>query len=196
MRFILPLAALALTAIVITWPEMDNKILPVEKSALIPDTNRAQNELLNPRFESVDQNQNPYNVTAERAIQNQQNANLLKLEKPHGSMTMKDGAALNITSDLGSYEKEQEKLFLEKNVTLEHQSGYTLSTEELRVDLKDGQAFSDKDVEIKGDQGTIKAKGLDGDTETEILIFKGPATLTLNNTNAPANNMAGETPNE
>jgi len=180
MRFMLPLSALILTVIVITWPENDNKIMTIEEQALLPDTDLAKNELLNPRFESVDKDLNPYTVTATRALQNQENAGFLRLENPNGHMVLKDGQTLKVDALNGTYEQEEEKLFLQDSVKLEHQSGYILTTEELRVDLKKGQAFSDKDVKITGTDGTITATGLDGDTNTEILIFKGPATLTLN----------------
>lgn len=179
MRLLLPLSALALTVVVITWPETDNKIIAVDERSLIPDMDLAKNELLNPKFESVDKDLNPYTVTATRALQNQENASLLKLENPNGNIILKDGQSLHIDALNGTYEQEEEKLFLEQDVKLKHQSGYVLTTQELRVDLKTGQAFSDKDVEIKGVDGHIKAKGLDGNTNTEILIFKGPATLTL-----------------
>lgn len=180
MRFILPLLALTLTVVVIAWPEMDDKITTIKKEELLPDAKLAENELINPRFQSTDKELNPYTVTAKSAIQNQQNPDLVKLDAPKGSMIMKDGATLKIEANSGSYEQKKEKLFLENNVKLNHQSGYILNTEELRVDLKKGQTFSDKDVIITGTDGTIQAKGLDGNLETEVLIFKGPATLTLN----------------
>jgi LPS export ABC transporter protein LptC len=188
MRLALPLLALALTVVVIAWPEMDDKIVTIQKDKLLPDANLAENELINPRFQSTDKDLNPYTVTAKSAIQNQQNADLVKLDTPKGSMTMKDGAILNVEANAGSYEQKQEKLFLENNVILNHQSGYILQTQELRVDLKKGQAFSDKEVMITGTDGTINAAGLEGDLDNEILIFKGPATLTLNpkETLAPA----------
>ncbi|NCO03888.1 MAG: LPS export ABC transporter periplasmic protein LptC [Alphaproteobacteria bacterium] len=188
MRLLLPLSALALTIIVITWPETDNKIIAIDERSLIPNTDLAKNELLNPKFESIDKDLNPYTVTATRALQNQENANLLKLENPNGNMILKDGQALYVDAINGTYEQEEEKLFLEKDVTLKHQSGYVLTTQELRIDLKNGQAFSDKDVEITGIDGHIKAKGLDGDTNTEVLIFKGPATLTLTPSAPPKKN--------
>lgn len=189
MRFILPLIALILITIIMTWSETDNKILSIEEVSLLPNTDLAENELLNPKFESVDKDLNPYTVRATRALQNQENADLLKLENPNGNMILKDGQTLNIKALNGTYEQKEEKLFLQENVKLEHQSGYILETQELRVDLKKGQAFSDKDVQITGVDGTINATGLEGDTNTEILIFKGPATLIINNNTNGENNV-------
>lgn len=182
MRLALPLLALVLTVVVMAWPEMDDKIVTVKKEDLLPNANLAENELINPRFNSRDRDLNPYTVTATRAIQNQQEPDLIKLDSPTGNMTLKDGALLDVKANAGSYEQKEEKLFLESDVELTHQSGYVLTTDELRVDLKNGQAFSDKDVQITASEGNIEATGLDGNLETEILIFKGPAKMTLNST--------------
>ena len=194
MRLALPLLALVLTVVVMAWPEMDDKIVTFKKEHLLPNTNLAENELINPRFNSRDRDLNPYTVTATRAIQNQQEPDLIKLDSPTGNMTLKDGALLDVKANAGSYEQKEEKLFLESDVELTHQSGYVLTTDELRVDLKNGQAFSDKDVQITASEGNIEATGLDGNLETEILIFKGPAKMKLNNT--PQKTAEEKTPEE
>lgn len=190
MRLILPLCALILTVVVVAWPEMDEDIATLQQEDLLLNTSAAENELVNPRFQSTDKELNPYTVTAKSALQNQQNPDLVKLDSPKGNMVLKDGATLEVQALSGSYEQKQEKLFLENQVTLNHQSGYILNTEELRVDLKKGEAFSDKNVIIKGTDGTINAAGLDGNLDHEILIFKGPATLTLNADKINDNNNA------
>lgn len=181
MRFILPLAALGLIAVVIAWPEVEDKIVIVEKKKLIPEskTEIGENELLNPHFTTTDAQQQPVNVTAARAIQNQENPDLLKLDKPNADLKMKNGSNVKIESLQGTYEQKTEKLFLQDNVKIHHESGYVLEAEELRVDMKTREAFSDKTVHVKGPDAKVIATGLEGNVENGILIFKGPATLTL-----------------
>ncbi|HPF79042.1 MAG TPA: LPS export ABC transporter periplasmic protein LptC [Alphaproteobacteria bacterium] len=181
MRFALPLAAVALTVIVISWPEMDDKIVIIPKDELVaPSENDiGENELLNPNFETTDAQQQPVNVTAERALQNQQDPNLVKLDKPNADLKMKDGSDVHIEALQGTYEQGAEKLFLQDDVKVRHQSGYELQAKELRVDMKTREAFSDKKVRVVGPDATIHATGLEGNVEDGILIFKGPATLTL-----------------
>ncbi len=180
MRFILPFAALTLTVIVLTWPEMDNKVTVIPKEDIAPQTEIGENELVNPHFKTTDAQQQPIDITAIRAIQNQENPNLIKLDKPNADLKMKDGSTIQIKADRGIYEQEVEKLFLEQNVQIHHGSGYTLFAEELRINMKTQEAFSDKTVRIKGSKAEINAKGLEGNMKEGILIFKGPATLTLN----------------
>lgn len=189
MRFILPLMALGLMVVIITWPRMDDKIMVVEKKDILPESvdDIGQNELLNPRFQTTDAQANPVNVTAKRALQNQENPNLITLDTPKADLKMKDGSAVNVDALNGTYEQETEKLFLQNQVKIRHESGYELRAEELRVDMKTREAFSDKDVEVEGPDGKIKATGLEGNVEDGILIFKGPATLTLSpNQKSPA----------
>jgi len=49
----------------------------------------------------------------------------------------------------------------------------------LRVNIKTQEAFSDRDVTIEGPEAHIDAKGLSGNVEAGILVFPGPAKLTL-----------------
>ncbi len=181
MRFILPLTAIILTFIVIILPKMKDQLVIVPKETLVQqtDSNIGANELLNPNFETVDSNKNPVKITADRAIQNQQNPNLLKLENPHADLKMKDGSKVEIKAINGNYEQETEKLFLTNDVIIKHASGYKLNAEELRIDMQTKEAFSDKNVTIDGPAATIDAVGLEGNVDNGILIFKGPATMTL-----------------
>ena len=189
MRFGLPFIALALMVVVITWPEMDDKIVVVQKEELIPESvnDIGENELLNPRFETTDNQNQPVNITAARALQNQENPNLVRLEIPNADLQMSNGARLNINAVEGTYEQESEKLFLQNNVRILHESGYELQAQELRVDMKTQQAFSDKDVRIDGPDAVIEATGLDGNMDEGVLVFKGPAKLTLHNKNTSQN---------
>lgn len=181
MRVVLPLIAIALTFIVIVLPKMKDQLVIVPKETLVQPTNSniGANELLNPNFETIDSNKNPVKVTATRALQNQENPNLLKLENPQADLKMKDGSDVDIQAVNGAYEQETEKLFLTKDVIIKHASGYQLNAEELRIDMKTKEAFSDKNVTINGPAAKIEATGLEGNVDNGILTFKGPAKMTL-----------------
>ena len=183
MRYGLPLLAVTLTVIVIFWPDDTGKIAIIQKEELIPEDKSliGQNELLNPRFETTDSQLQPVNVTAIRALQNQDNPNLIKLEKPNADLKMEDGSDIHLEALDGTYEQETEKLFLRDQVKIRHESGYELQAEELRVDMKTREAFSDKNVLIDGPDAKIEAIGLEGSMATGILTFKGPAKLTIYN---------------
>lgn len=179
MRILLPLSALALIAIVFAWPDMEKKIEPVRKEEILPKAIKAQNELIKPRFESTDRKKQPFTVTAVTARQNEENPELVYLEKPVADMLLNNGARVSGKADKGIYEQQTEKLFLEGHVRLLHDSGYELEAEEMRIDMKTREAFSDKAVYVHGPAGTVKAVGLKALSQEELLVFNGPATLTL-----------------
>jgi lipopolysaccharide export system protein LptC len=189
MRFVLPILAVILTVVVITWPDMEDKIVIIQKDDLIPtsESDIGENELLSPNFQTTDAQSQPVNVTANRALQNQENPNLVKLESPIADLKMKDGSAVNIKAIDGTYEQDTEKLFLQNDVKINHESGYELQAEELRINMKTREAFSDKDVRIQGPDAQIEATGLEGNVDEGVLIFKGPATLTISKNTKPKN---------
>ena len=185
MRFILPIIAIGLTFVVIAWPKMEEDLVIIPKEELVqqPKNEIGENELLTPNFETIDSNQNPVRVSATRALQNQENPNLIKLENPNADLQMKNGDKVNITSLDGSYEQETQKLFLKNNVQIKHASGYELRAEELRVDMKTREAYSDKKVSIDGPVAFIQSNGLEGNVDNGTLIFKGPAKMILKSKN-------------
>lgn len=178
LRFILPLFALVLTVILLTWGE-GRRVEPLKKEDLMPQAENIQNELLKPTFSSVDEKNQPYSVTADRASQNRENPDLIELEKPVANLAMNDGTKLEGQASAGLYEQKSQKLNLEGAVKIAHSNGYTLSTEELRVDMATQQAWSGQNVHIAGPDGTLDATGLEGGTAEGTLVFTGPAKIIL-----------------
>ena len=68
MRLLLPLVALGIVWLVISWPNLKNRLEPVKAQLALPE-NVGQNELLRPRYQSMDNKEQSYNITAHRAIQ-------------------------------------------------------------------------------------------------------------------------------
>jgi lipopolysaccharide export system protein LptC len=182
MRLILPVIALALFAIVFVWSDVQrNNILPSIDAAKMP-TNVGQNELVNPRFESVDEKNQPFTITAKRAVQNKSDEQLVMLDEPLGDMTLNSGEKIGIRADRGSFRQDSKILLLRGKVQLNHDKGYQLEMEELDVDLMQNTALSKVDIAGHGPDGTLAAKGLEGSSETGNLVFNGPAKLILTNT--------------
>lgn len=178
LRYILPLIALVMTVVVLTWDE-GNRIAPPKKEEIIPASQDIQNELLKPVFNSVDDKNQPYSVTADRATQSRENADIVELQKPVATLAMNSGEQVDANAANGLYEQKAQKLNLAGAVHLVHSNGYTLTTEELRVDLMTHKAYSGRDVHVEGPGGTIDATGLEGDSVTGALIFTGPAKVIL-----------------
>jgi len=179
MRIILPLLALAMAVLVFTWDDAGDRVKPLAKDEMAPQAPTVQNELVKPVFQSVDEKNQPYVVSADRATQDKTNPDLLTLEQPRAELTMLDGVQIKAQAMTGLYEQESRRLTLNTHVTLDHSQGYQLVSEELRVDAISQKVFSGRDVTITGPASRLEAKGLEGDASTGRLIFSGPAKVVL-----------------
>jgi len=182
LRLALPIFGLSLIAVIFAWPRMEETVEPIAREELLPSTPIAQNELINPRYESRDDKKQPFTITAQKATQGQDNPEIIELESPTADLLMNDGSWLAAKANTGIYEQNSEKLFLNGNVRLFHDDGYQLESDEMRINLQTQESFSDKDVIAQGPQGTINAIGLEAYGADNKLIFKGPATMTLTDT--------------
>lgn len=177
MRLVLPIAAFAIIAVLFAWPEMDAPVLPAGKD--LP-ARAGQNEVVAPRFESRDDERQPYTVTAESAAQDAENSDLVRLEKPVADMTLNSGKWLAGEADLGIFSQSRRVLILDGHVRLNHDDGYELAADRVEIDLKNRSARSDAPIRGHGPAGTVEAKGFFAETDGAKLVFTGPARLVLN----------------
>jgi lipopolysaccharide export system protein LptC len=178
MRFVLPLLALVIVGLVMSWPKVEETMKTIPHEAGMPQS-VAENELVEPRYEGTDEKNQPFAVTAHRAIQSGQDPDVVLLELPQGESTMNDGKAVKISADKGQYQQKAQKLLLEGNVTLDQASAYEFRTDKLLVYLKYREVWSDAKVTGKGPAGTLEASGLHATGENNLLIFTGPVKLVL-----------------
>jgi len=182
MRWGLPIFALIMMVVVLAWPELDEQIeaIPEEDILNVQEVNMGGNELLNPRYETTDAQNNPINVRAEKAIQSQNNKDIVRLEIPKANFKTKDGDGIFIEALQGTYDQKNEKLFLQDDVKITHEKNYVLNAKELRINIKSQEAFSKQNVKITSQDTELNAMGLQGNMQEGTLFFEGPATLKIN----------------
>lgn len=183
MRLALPLAAAVVILVVfLRMGGTEETIKAVEMTPETPEIEKedvARNELVNPKFMSVDHKNQPFEIVAERAVQGDQNKDLIMLDRPVGMMNLMNGAKVTMRSDAGAYRQDTERFFLEGHVVLEHSDGYKLASSEAHIDMDQNYAWSEKDVRASGPDLNIDAKGLHVNGQTGEIVFTGPATLVL-----------------
>lgn len=179
LRLILPMVAIAIIAALLTWPTQERNVTILQEEQKQSLQNIRKNELSAPRFESVDEKNQPYTLTADKAVQKPDDENIMLLTKPLGDLLMNSGSWIAIKAEDGTFWKDTEKLKLKTNVRLFHDDGYEMTMDELHIDLKARTAQSDTPVSGQGPAGSIEATGLRGDNEAGTLAFTGPAKLIL-----------------
>jgi len=181
MRWALPIFALIMMVVVLAWPELDEQIeaIPKEDILGVQEIAVGGNELLNPRYETTDEQNNPVKVSAQKAIQSQNNQDIIRLEIPEADFKTQNGESVSVEALQGTYDQKGEKLFLQDDVKITHESSYILDAQELRINIKTQEAFSNKKVKITGQDAELEAIGLQGNMKEGTLFFEGPAKLTL-----------------
>ncbi|MCC6597804.1 MAG: LPS export ABC transporter periplasmic protein LptC [Alphaproteobacteria bacterium] len=195
MRVVLPMSALGIVAVLLSWNSVrrDTIVPSAEPSAEARAIGK--NELLAPRFESLDDKGQPYTITARRAVQGEGEDGLVLLDDPMADMVLSGGDWVAVRSDQAAFAQQDQRLLLKDHVTLYHDQGYMMQMSELDVDLKTSVAWTDVSVRGHGPAGTIDAQGLRAESPAGILIFKGPARLVLFDTGSGNHfNLEGQKP--
>jgi lipopolysaccharide export system protein LptC len=175
-RVVLIVGVAAIVATIFLWPEIE-RTAPRPKNGVPPV---ASNELVKPRFESIDHERQPYTVTADRAVQNANDPDLIELDQPIADMTMKDGTWVALEADRGLYMQEAQKIDLSGHVRVFQDDGYELKGNRLLIDVKAQTVTSPEPVTGHGPVGKLTAARMNGNGANGVLVFHGPATLTLN----------------
>lgn len=182
MRLILPIAALGVVVVIMAWKSDLNPVTAVPREEISPQT-VSQNELVNPKFQSEDENGQPYSITATKATQNAEDMNTLLLQQPVADITLNSGDTVSLTATNGEYKQEQKGLTLDGRVEVHHNSGYQIQTEKMNIDVSGQIITSDSPVTGQGPEADISASGLHVNGNSKIIIFNGPAKLTLHKVN-------------
>ena len=134
--------------------------------------------MINPHFKGMDKHNNPYNITADRAIQ--LSSDKVLLETIQGDLITRDDLWYSLVAHKGYFSVEQQALELHGDIILFSYNNYELRTEKAFVDLEKGRVSSKDPVEIIGDFGRIMSKnGMVYRQNKQEITFDGPVTVTI-----------------
>lgn len=165
LKMALPMAALALLALVAAWPTLTAPPRATYKA------DEGQSEALNPRFYNFDEKNQPYSLTAEQAAQSPEHPGLISLTKPEAEMTDASGAWVTLNSDIGWYDRESKMLRLLGSVHVLRDDGSEFTTDEAFSDVRKGTSWGNGRVIGQGPQGEIDAVGFRMTERGKNVVF-------------------------
>lgn len=175
----LPLAALALLSSIALWPEFENqaergrvafrRVAEVRPDAL---------HVVNPRYQGVDEQNRPFNVTAATAVQTA-NEDIVALRAPRADLLLSDGGWIYLEANEGLYDKPRNRLDLDGAVAVHHDDGTQFTTARAALDLAAGAAAGDRPVAAQGPFGTLTAEGFRLTDRGQVVVFTGRARVVL-----------------
>jgi lipopolysaccharide export system protein LptC len=160
MKFVLPLLAVVVVALVLVWPQIGKRVHFLPLNFTDVDSSSAALVMRNPRYRGVDANNQPYIVTADRAIQDPQDDQLVTMDNVHADLTMNDGGWWSLTGDTGYYDGRKRLLDLYGNIAVFSDKGYEMHGLSAEINLDSKVLSSDEKVWGHSGLGTIQANGL------------------------------------
>jgi lipopolysaccharide export system protein LptC len=106
-----------------------------------------------PRFQGVDDSNQPYMVTATRATQSKDNT--ITLDNVTADLTTKDKAWLALIAQQGILNLQANTLILKGDVQLYHDAGHEMRTEQVDINLKHLSAEGTTPIVIQGGFGRV-----------------------------------------
>ena len=180
MKMLLPALAAALILLIVAWPQFTSKERLFRLDGAMLGTDQLETlSMINAHFDGVDEQDQPFTLTADVATQSQDSENIIELELPKADMTMSDGTWLALTARSGEFDREARVLNLSGAVSLFHDQGFEMLTNTAQIDLARSIAEGDQPVEGHGAAGSIQAEGFRILDRGRRIIFTGRSHLTL-----------------
>lgn len=180
MKFLLPVAALAVIVLVVAWPHINTGDLRFRLGITVMKLAGSDDpSMINPRYVGTDSDNQPFSITADLARNVSDQGTRVTLVMPKADITLEDGTWLVLTANDGDYSRTEKTLNLAGEVNLYHDSGYEFRTERAAIDLTAGAATSNDPVEGQGPFGRLEAAGFRMVNKGNVIHFLGRSKLTL-----------------
>jgi lipopolysaccharide export system protein LptC len=163
LRLLLPLLAAGLLVLAMIWPQLDwrSVVLSDDVDTTIDINDAQQLRMRNAKLVGVDEDNQPFKISAAEARQGEDGINSVILDRPAGEIAMKDGTELTMQADNGLYNRNEDRLELSGSVTVTHGDGYRLQTESATVLMKSGRASGNQLIDGYGPEGLIQGEGFE-----------------------------------
>lgn len=179
-KWLLPLAAMGLLALIALWPEIDAATSKARLAMGRVSGELEGGKLIDARYNGVDEKERPYTITAATAWQI--DPERVGLTMPKGDITLGNGSWLMLTSKEGTFLQHLNQLDLVNEVTLYRDDGTTMHTKSASIDLKAGAAAGSEPIHVEGPFGVLDAQGFTVMDKGTAIDFPGPAHVVMNGT--------------
>lgn len=182
-KWLMPIAAAALLGTIAFWPEIEGGGENARVSFRRTVQPRPEGlRVVAPLYRGVDDLNRPYTVTAQEGVQPGAEE-VLDLDHPTADILLSDGAWVYLRADRGRYDRAARRLDLHGAVTIYHDNGTMLRTDQAEVLLDSGSAQGDSPVAAQGPFGTLVSEGFRLTDKGAQVVFTGRAQAVLEDRN-------------
>lgn len=183
LKVALPLAAIALLALIVIWPLTSARefsfLLSKDKVAMANDRLRLDNAV----YRGQTGKGQPFIIRAGGAVQHSSAVPIVELRSLNAQIEMDDGPA-RVTAPSGRYDMDNDKLNIAGPVRVDGDAGYSLDSQGVEISLINRTVKTDEPVTGKLPIGTFRSDRLSGDLAGRTMVLEGRAHLHILGTSA------------
>jgi lipopolysaccharide export system protein LptC len=173
---ILSLAAILLVSVFNPFRMLLPK-LPVDMSNLVVSGTKVTME--SPHLAGYSQDQRPYEVWANTAVQDITDPDHVELHTLRGKMLMEDQSTVTLEAVNGLMDTKQQQLELHKDIYVQTTAGYEAWLSQAFVDMNSGTVTSHEHVDVKWADGKISADTMKVTGGGDVVRFDGHVVMNI-----------------
>jgi len=151
--------------------------LPVDMSNLVVSGTKVTME--SPHLAGYSQDQRPYEVWANTAVQDVTDPDHVELHTLRGKMLMQDQSTVTLEAVNGLMDTKQQLLNLHKDIYVQTSAGYEAWLSQAFVDMNKNTVTSDEHVDVKWADGKISADTMKITNGGETVRFDGHVVMNI-----------------
>jgi len=173
MKRALPIAAAAILAAVVVYSLLPRQAEKISITAERMGTIDNDLAMVKPRLTGVDNQGNPFVITAEVAVQDPKHVHRGRMKGIEADTNTQDGHWMNATATDGFFDMDSGLLKLRGGVSVYSDNGDELHTASVDIDMKKGLFHGPGVVTGHGPFGTLRADSFDADRTKQLLHLVG-----------------------
>lgn len=181
LKILLPLVALALLSTLFLFARSVTPTSSIPFAKIELEERAREQRITAPFFSGQTQGGDLVAVTAESARPDPTDNRLTHADQLHAEIDFADGSNILFDSANAEVNSLTFDAHLSGDVRIVSSNGYSVATEALSINMKDGTAFSDQRIEGRGPAGTFSAESMEltrqNDSGSAHLLFKNGVKL-------------------
>ena len=132
-----------------------------------------------PKMAGFDKNNRPYDVKAQKAIQDLTKPGTVELEVIDARLPMDTSSYADLDAQSGVYDTSTEKLLLRDTVSIKGARGMDFLLKDADIDIRTGSMQSDKPVKVTSPNTQISAESIKVEDNGRRILFKDRVKMTI-----------------
>jgi lipopolysaccharide export system protein LptC len=170
LKFLLPAVALAMGGVFVFYSYILPSA-PIDVDADSASISEGKLVMANPKLEGFTKNNQPYSMTAERAVQEFDEQGVVNLEGISAKMPVEAGNWAEVTADRGVYDRTKHTIELNTNVVVTTTDGMSARLNTAFLDIDKGTMTSGDPVDIQMKGSTVTADSMSVLENGKIVVF-------------------------